>query len=69
MPCMGPSYPDPNEVRRTTASVLALLKERGLLAPPVRWMPASMLTARRRAIMRLMEAVEGLLWQDACEKF
>jgi len=68
MPCMGPSGPDPGEVREATASVLRLLKERGLLAPPLR-MPAPMLAARRRAVLRLMEAVQGILWQDACENF
>jgi hypothetical protein len=65
---MGPSGPDPGEVREATASVLRLLKERGLLAPPLR-MPAPMLAARRRAVLRLMEAVQGILWQDACENF
>ena len=74
MPCMGPSGPDPGEVREATASVLRLLKGRGLLAPwpsgrLLRQMPAPMLAARRRAVMRLMEAVKGVLWQDACENF
>lgn len=68
MPCMGPSGPSPGEVREATASVLRLLKERGLLAPPQR-MPAPMLAARRRTILRLMKAVEDVLWQDACENF
>jgi hypothetical protein len=65
---MGPSGPSPGEVREATAAVMRLLKDRGLLAPQS-WMSAPMLVARRQAVLRLMKAVEGVLWQDACENF
>ena len=63
------SSPCRDRITETTEAVLAVLRDKGLLALDEESLCQSMAECRRRALWLLEMAVEEVLWQDECENF
>jgi len=67
--CMGPQRPNEQEINAMTALVVNLLRNKGYLRTPVSELYQPMKEGRDTAILNLRNAIEDIVWQDACECF
>lgn len=62
--CMGPSYPDEQEVDSVTNSVISYLARVHYLLDSTNEM-----SGRSERLNKLRDAIKEIMWQDNCEKF